>query len=310
MRPARTAARLLRLYPAGWRLRYGDELETLILDMSGGDRVPWRIRADVALAGGRERLHAAGLGGGSPDTRVRGGAGLVLWAWALFIVAGAAVQKTSEHWSRALPSGSHTAATVAFDSLIGVALVTSGLVLAGIALTLPALARVVRESGWSPIRGPGIRAAVLSAVLLLATAGLVAWAHGLAPRDRQGHDALYAAGFVAWGLLCAATLAAWTSAAIRTAARLTLATSILRLEARLAAAVAVAMAVMATATAVWWAAVGSLSPGALTGSAGGRASAIVPQLIVAMALMLAAVALAGLGARQAVRALPDLAGGH
>jgi hypothetical protein len=108
MSPARTAARLLRLYPASWRVRYGDELETLILDMSGGGRVPWRIRANVAAAG-RERLCAAGPGGDSADARVRGGASLVLWAWTLFVVAGAIVQRTSEHWDSALPGGAGVA---------------------------------------------------------------------------------------------------------------------------------------------------------------------------------------------------------
>ncbi len=145
MNPARTTTRLLRLYPRSWRLRYGDELEALILDMSGPQRVPWRIRADVAVSGGRERLRAAGLGGDSADARVRGGASLVLWAWALFVVAGTIVQKTSEHWRHALPSGSHTAATVAFGSLIGVAIAAAVIVVAGIALTLPALGRFLRR---------------------------------------------------------------------------------------------------------------------------------------------------------------------
>jgi hypothetical protein len=308
MSPARTTARLLRLYPASWRARYGDELQTLILDMSGPDRVPFRIGADVARAGGRERLRAAGLGGDSPDARVRGGAGLVLWAWALFVLAGVIVQKTSEHWQQALPAGPHTAATVAFDSLVGVAIVAAVLVLAGIALTLPALGRFLDAGGWAQLRRPVIRAAVISGVFVAATIGLVVWAHGLTPRDRQGRDTVYALAATAWALLGAGALLAWCSAATRTAARLSLSPAILRIEARLGLGLATALAVMAAATAAWWVLVATVAPPALTGTSGGHISAFVPQLVVAMVLMVAAVGLGGTGARQATRALPGLAG--
>jgi uncharacterized membrane protein len=306
MSAARTTARLLRLYPASWRDRYGDELETLILDMSGSERVPWRVRADVALAGGRERLRGSGLGGGSPDARVRGGAGLVLWAWALFVLAGMIVQKTSEHWQQALPARPHTAATVAFDSLVGVAIVAAVLVLAGIALTFPALGRFLDAGGWAQLRPPVIRAAVISGVVVAATIGLVVWAHGLTPRDRQGRDTVYALAATAWALLGAGALLAWCSAATRTAAHLSLSPAILRIEALLAMGLAAALAVMAAATAAWWVLVATVAPRAL----GGHVSAFVPQLVVAMVLMVAAVGLGGAGARQATHALPGLAGEH
>ena len=306
MTPARTAARLLRVYPVSWRQRYGDELEMLILDMSGGGRVPWRIRSDIALAGGRERLRAAGLGGDSPDASVRGGASLVLWACALFVVAGAVVQKTSEHWQRALPAGGHTTATLAFGGLIGVAVAAALLVVAGIALTLPALTRLLSAGGWAQIRRPVTRAVAITAIFAGATVGLIAWAHGLSARDRQGHDAAYALVATVWALLGAGTLCAWTLAATRTAARLTLPASLLRLQARLATAVTAALGLMAAATAVWWVSVATVAPPALTGSLGARASAFVPQLVVAMVLMLVALGLAARGARQALRGLPLL----
>jgi hypothetical protein len=62
MSASRTAGRLVRCYPRGWQARYGEELETLIVDMSGEGRVPWRVRADVAVGGGRERLVDSGCG--------------------------------------------------------------------------------------------------------------------------------------------------------------------------------------------------------------------------------------------------------
>lgn len=305
MRPARTAGRLLRLYPPSWRARYGEELEALIVDMSAGRRVPWHVRADVAGAGGRERLRGLGLAGnGSPQARARGGAALVLWAWALFVLAGAIVGKTSEHWDASLP-GSHALASGAFDGLLGVAVVAGVLVLVGIGLTLGALIGFLRAGGWPQIRPAVIVAGLMTALLVAVTVALVLWAHGLTPRDRQGHDTGYAIAFLAWAALCAGTLVSWTAAATRTAARLSLRDVTLRSETWLAVSVSVAMAVMAAATAVWWIAVANVAPAALTGSSG-HGSALVPQLVVAMGLMVVATALGATGARRARRALRDL----
>jgi hypothetical protein len=60
--------------------------------MSDGRRLPWRLRADLARGAGRERLRAAGLGDDDPERRARGGVLLVLWAWAVFVLAGAVVR--------------------------------------------------------------------------------------------------------------------------------------------------------------------------------------------------------------------------
>jgi hypothetical protein len=308
MKSARTAGRLMRFYPPSWRARYGEELEALILDMSAGRRVPWHVRADVAGAGGRERLRGLGLAGdGSPQARARGGAALVLWAWALFVLAGAIVQRTSEHWDTALP-GAHALASRAFDGLLGVAVVASVLVLVGIGLALGALLRFLRDGGWPQIRRTVIVAGLMTALLVAATIGLVVWAHGLTARDRQGHDTAYAIAFLAWAALCAGTLVSWTAAATRTAACLSLRDVTLRFQTWLAVSVSVAMAVMAAATAVWWISVANVAPAALTGSSAGHASALVPQLVVAMALMVVATAVGAAGARRAGRALRDFDG--
>ena len=71
---------LLSLYPAPWRSRYGDELEALMRDCAGDQRMSWRARGDVVFAAVRERLRVVGLlGDGSlPSGQVRAGALLVL----------------------------------------------------------------------------------------------------------------------------------------------------------------------------------------------------------------------------------------
>ena len=309
MSGSRTIARLLWCYPAPWRARYGDELEGLILEMSEGRRVPWRVRADVVGAGGRERLRAAGvIGDGPASTRVRAGAVLVMWAWALFVLGGAVLAKSTEHWQSAMPAGAgHSTATVTFTTLIAVAVAAALLVLAGIGLALPSLLSSVRDGGWRDIRGRILTASGLTGALIVATGGLAAWAHTLTPSARNGHDVLYGAAFLAWAALFSGTLFAWTAAAARAARHLPLATWTLRLQARLAVAVTAAMGVIAAATAVWWAVVATASPAALTGGPDvGRPSALVPQLVLALAIMVAATALGAAGARRAARAVPAL----
>jgi hypothetical protein len=306
---SRTIARLLWFYPAPWRARYGGELQALILDMSDGRRVPWRVRLDVVGAGGRERLRAAGLTNEGPaPTRVRAGAVLVMWAWALFVLGGAVLAKSTEHWQSAMPAGAgHATATAAFTTLIAVAVAAALLVLAGIGLSVPTVLSFLGGGGWRHIRRRVLTAGWLTAALIAATGGLAAWAHGLTAQARDGHDTLYGVAFLLWGALCTTTLLAWTAAAARTARHLPLATRTLRLQAGLASAATAAMGVIAAATAVWWVIVASASPAALTGGPVlDHASPLVPQLIVAMAIMLAATGLGVVGAQRAARALPAL----
>jgi hypothetical protein len=286
---------LLALYPAAWRRRYGDELDALILDMHADGRdTGTRMRADLLRSAARERLR----GGGDPSRRVRRGASLVLWAWALFVIAGAILAKTSEHWQQAVPgqAGAH----VAFSVLKVVALVASAAVAVGIALPLPAVWRLMREGGWRRVRSRAVAAAGLTVAVIAATVSISTWAHGLSSFERNGHDHLYAAAFVGWGALVAACLFAWTALATRIASDIRCDRLVLRTQAWLAPAVAVAMMGMTVAALVWWAVVGARAPGALTGgSTLAHPSPVVPTLVVAAVLMVIATAVAVVGAARA-----------
>ena len=148
-----SAGRLVRLYPRAWRERYGDELEALIVESSEGGRLHWRTWLDVARAAGRERLRSAGLGGDAPAAEeARGGALLVMCAWALFVIAGTIVQKYSEHWQDATPVASRGLPSGAFTALVIGAIGGGLLVLAGIALTLPSVAAFMHAGGWASVR--------------------------------------------------------------------------------------------------------------------------------------------------------------
>jgi len=304
---SRTSGLLLRLYPLEWRARYGEELEALIVESCGGGRVPWRVRVDVARAGGRERLRAAGLAGdGAPGDQVRDGALVVLCAWALFVVAGAGVQKFSEHWQDATPMASRALPAAAFAGLVIAAVCGSVLVLAGVASAAPSLAAFLRGGGWPAIRRRVVTAAALTGVAIAASVGLVVWAHELTG-PRGGHDVVYGFAFVSWALLVAACLLAWTVVAVSTARRLRLPAAALRVEAWSALAVTVAMGVTTAATAVWWVALADAAPWFFAGRpVGSSASPLAPQLLAAAALMLVASLFGVAGAKRALGALPAL----
>jgi hypothetical protein len=306
---ARKSSPWLCCYPRAWRERYGEELEGLLSETSGGGRVAWRVRGDLLRAGAGERLRSWGLAGdGVPAaTQAKAGALLVLCAWTLFAVAGLSVQRLSEHWQDFTPASGRGLPSGAFQALVVVALLGSGLVLAGGACALPRLLVFLRGGGWSELRRPFARAVLLSALAAAATAGLVIWAHWLDASQRNGHDMLYGLAFAAAGLLVVVCLAAWTAAAVTAARQVELPARLLKLEVGLAVAVSLAMLTMTVSVAVWWAALASRAPWALHEQPSGAAqSPLVVQLLVSMMLMAVATVLGAAGAACALRALPRL----
>lgn len=309
MSSTRTIRLLLRAYPRAWRARYGDELEGLIADASDGRRMPWRTGADVLCAGGRERLRSAGLRDAPPHDQVRGGALLVLCAWAMFVAGGVMVQKASEHWQSALPAADRALPAAAFTALLIAAAGGGALVLAGVACAAPSLPGFVSDGGWARVRRSVITAALLTLVAAVAGVGLVAWAHGLTAPQRAGHDAAYAAAFVACALLAGTSLVAWTVAAVGVGRRLSLSTRTLEAEAWIAGGVTAAMAVMTVAAGIWWAVLAGAAPWFLNGGhAGAGGSPLAPQLVLAASMMLLATAMGVVGSQRAARAVPALSG--
>lgn len=299
--------RLLRVYPAAWRARYGVELAALLEDLDGAARMSWRVKLDVVRGGIVERMRALFAGGRSPRERARRGSVLVLYAWMLFVLGGFGVQKASEHWQTVTPAGQRTLPAAAFDALVVTAVVGSILVALGVAAALPGLVRLLRRGAWPAIRLPILVACGLTVATGAATVGLAAWAHSLAPAARNGHDALYTGAFGGWVLLVAACLFAWAAAAAATVRHLGPSARLLRFEARLAAAASVAMVVMTLAAGLWWGGVARAAPWFFEGHpAGAGGSALVANVIAPVALMVCATVLALTGATRALRALPAL----
>lgn len=251
-------SRLVGLYPAAWRARYGSELEDLIAAMRDDGHAAWRLHLDVLRGASREWLRAA---------RGRNGLLMVLWAWALTVVAGGTVQKTTE-------SGT---------TLLLVAAVTAALlVTAGLALAVPATIRFLRTEGFTPVSAPLLVALALSAIALVALGGLVLWSSHLSDAARNGHDAPYTAAFIATGLLGTAALTAWTALATTLARRIALSRTTLRAQSALAAGVALTLPAITVGAA--------LTPGSTL------------QIVPAVVAMAVATALGATGARQALRA--------
>jgi hypothetical protein len=219
---------LLRVYPRGWRERYGDELLALLEEQP----LTWRVRADVVVSGLRERVR----GSGRAPLRV-------LWAWSLFVVGGVAFQKTSEHWQVVVPGSERALPSAAFHVVQAAALVGGLAVLAGVALSLPAFLRDLRSGGWAVLRVPILAAATATAIAAGALAG----------RAQFGHEVRGTSVFVAFALVA---LFAWTYAATHAARRL----PPLPAHSYLALTASATMVVMTVSAAVWFGAVTTQAP--------------------------------------------------
>lgn len=294
--------RSLRWYPRAWRVRYGAELIALMEQLEPSEHSSWLTRFDIVRSGLRERVRVLAPGPLPPNEKAREGALLVLYAWMLFVVGGSALAKLSEHWQAVTPLSKQSLPSHAFGVLYWAAGIGSVLVLAGVAVSLPACVDLLRRGRWFEIRRPVIRAVILSMVAVGLTIGLSRWAHSLTPGKRNGGDDFYSAAYVAWFVLGVSCLFAWATAAAAVARRLELSRSALRLESLLAVAVGISMVVMTAAAVVWWASLANAAPWFFSGrSVGSTGSVVQPNGVVGSALILLATLLGLVGATRSAR---------
>jgi hypothetical protein len=222
----------------------------------------------------------------------------VLCAWSIFVLAGIALQKTSEHWEGVVDPSARARAGIAFGTVQALAGIASLLVVAGAVAVLPAVARFLAAGGWRAVRRSVLRAAATCAVSAVAFGTLLWWAHRLSEPQRNGADLAYGLSALGAGLLVVASIATVTAAGVQIVRQLRLSPGVLRLEGRLAEAVTAAMAIMAVATCVWWGVVAAAAPWFFGGTVGRHGSGIGLRTVVVMGLMLGAVVLAALGSRR------------
>jgi hypothetical protein len=244
----------LKWYPRSWRDRYGEDFEMFLKDRYGADPIPLPARLSMMRSGALERLRAGGVIGTSADAdmRVRSASLLVLCAWGIFVVAGSAFAKYSEHWPLAmprtdqwLPAAAMGAAQVA--AIAGVLI----LMVAGL-LTLPALFHLLRSGGWTPM-WTLVRPMVVSVTVAGAASVLiVVWNHNLGPSPSATAPlALRAAGVVG-GLLVVGALAVCSATAVAIVYRLCLSHRVTRILGVLAVAMAGVLVVIFAGALTWW----------------------------------------------------------
>jgi hypothetical protein len=308
MKQAAPAARLLRWYPASWRVRYGEEFSALIEDSYGNGAIPFADQLATVKAGLTERLRATGLSGDgeSPVERTRSGALLVVCAWSAFTVADVIFAKFAEHWDASTPSAFRSLPGIAFNAVQWAALAGAAIVLIAAVAASPSALRFVRREGWSAIHRPLLWTAGFGVLTALVGTGVVFWAHQLTTHERNGGLWGYGAAFVLLAVLVTATLAAGTASTVAVTNRIDLSAEVLRALGILAVALTTAMAVIAGGTVTWWASLALHAPRALGGGVTASGHVVPPALVVAGLLMVVGLAAAGAGARRVLRALPFL----
>jgi hypothetical protein len=307
--------RLLRWYPSRWRARYGDELVALMEDTYGEGPVPFSARATIVWTGAAEHLREAGLVGGleTPAARVRSGSLLVLCGWALFVIAGSAFAKTTEHWVGAAPLGDRALPTDAYDAVRVAASVGLVIVLLAAAIALPAVPRFLRHGGWPKVRHPVGRALIVSTTTALLTVGMILWLHHVAPAAHHNGWGTHLTGSI-WAFLVVASIGTCTLAAVAVTRHLPLSERVLRLEGLLAMLLTLAMFTIASGALVWSISIANDAPRLLSGNGSGLFG--VPGLLAEIAtglLMLIGLILGVGGAGRVARSIrahpPDRAVG-
>lgn len=279
--------RLLKWYPDRWRTRYGGELVALMEDTYGEGKVPRSAHFGIVRAGVSERLRALGFGGTERPAgeQVRAGSLLVLVAWSLFVVAGAAFAKMTEHWDAATPRGDRGLPAGAFATVQWAAFAGGAVVLLAAIIAVPAFAESIRKGGWEKVRRPFASAAIVSMSTFLLTAVMVAWAHHGRHLSGNGGLATHLVGTI-WALLVIASIGTCTAAAVCASRNIQLSQRLLRLEGLLALLLTLAMVSITGGTVVWALAIASDAPSILWGGGSGLFGMPGPSAEVFTALLL------------------------
>jgi hypothetical protein len=295
---------MLRWYPARWRARYGDELAAMIDDDLEGRPPTMRYQLSIARSGLSEQLRDAGLVGdsGSPADRARGGALMVLGAFALFVIAGVAFAKISEHWDESIHQGSRHLPAVSYNLLASLAGACALAVAVAVVALLPLFMKFLRSGGWSAIRRRVCWAVGATAATGAVIGGLAIWAQHLTNHQRNVGFGWYQFVFVIAAILFAATVALWTAAAVAATRRLNIRMGQVKFLGVLAVSVAVCMPAMTAAAAVWWGSMATTAPWFLAGTPVGTSSSPFPaNLLGVLILMMIASGAGAFGLLRVIR---------
>jgi hypothetical protein len=218
----------------------------------------------------------------------------------VFIVAGSAFAKYTEHWPLATPQADHWLPAAAMAAVQAAAAAGVLIVIVAGLISLPALVELIRSDGWSTL-WPLIRPMILSVTMAGAVSiGIVAWNDRLGPSINTPL-VLRIAGVFA-GLVVVGALVVSCGTLIAIVYRLRFSPRVTRVLGLLAVAMTVALVAIFAGTLTWWVSTalhapwffGSLVPRSPTSPA--------PLAMIVLGLMmLTGVVLAGIGAFRITR---------
>ena len=288
----------LRWYPRSWRDQYGEDFARYLQDRYGDGKIPMTARLSVVRSGSIERLRTGGFVGTSvgTDMRIRGASLLVLLAWGVFVVAGSAFAKYTEHWPLAMPRQENwvpAAAMVAVQAAAAAGVLI--LLVAGL-VTLPALVNLIRSDGWKPL-GMLVRPAAVSVtVAAAASAVVVVWNNHLGPSARAAVPPALKVTTVIGGLLVVCAVAVCCGTVVALVYRLSLSSRLTRTLGVLAIAMAAALVVIFAGALTWWISLAIHAPWFFGSLVPRSPSSPAPTAMIVLGLMMfSGLVLAGIG---------------
>jgi hypothetical protein len=296
----------LRWYPRSWRDRYGDDVEMFLQDRYGTDSIPLSARLSMVRCGAVERLRAGGVIGTSVDAdmRVRSASLVVLCAWGIFVVAGAAFANYSEHWPLAIPRTDHWLQTTAMGTAQVAALSGFVILIVAAMLSLPAMFHLLRSEGWRSMWAQ-IRPAVISMTVAGAVSVvIVAWNHHLGPSPNATAPLALRVTSVFGGFLVVGVLAVCSATAVAIVYRLHLSHRVTRLLGILALAMTGVLVVIFASALTWWITTAVHAPWFFGTLVPRSQSSPAPLVAIVLGLMmLAGLVLAGFGTTRITTAM-------
>jgi uncharacterized membrane protein (DUF485 family) len=280
-------------------------MTALLEDTVGEGGLSTRERVSIAMSGLAERARGVGLMGTSstPNEQIRAGSLLVLCAWALFVVAGSIFAKFSEQWDAHTPRVDRWLPADSYDAVQWAALAGAVIVLGAAVLVMPTVIRLTRMHGWKTVQRPLVRSAVALGIAIVATVGIVAWAHSLGSVRRNEGFAPYGLVLTVWGTLIVAVIATGTADVVRLMRSLSLSGRTWRTLGASATALALIMAVIMTGTLLWWGSVATYGPSFLGEGPLSISNVVPPPMIVAGTLMLIGLLMAAIGVWRVTRSM-------
>ena len=255
--------RLLVLYPAAWRRRYGEEFAALL------EQTPLTFRTlfDVGVSAVDAHLNPTAPMRKWPFMfeRLRASELAVFAGWILFVVSGLGFAKMTENWNLLpSPGGDSLAIGLAYDAVIlGAAVALLGVLVAGVPIAWAILRAALRERHWRLIAMFAVPPASLAIWI-----GLTLLLLDMVVPGQSVDQATKAAAFIAWiGVFCVAAFAS-TVAVTAAALNSSISPELYRRAATPAIVVAGTMAVVSVAVVAWGLAVLVIQPSLFWGDQG------------------------------------------